>query len=546
MKTYDYANKKILILVPHEDDELNLVGGFLELEKINKKNCYISFLTNGDFDFLCKTRIKEAKKSLKYLGIPNDNIIFMGYADQLYNEKSHIYHTYSPNIFTSKNGHKKTYCINDVDYHYKIKKEHNDYNYNSLLEDIVLLIENIKPDIIFAIDFDSHPDHRCCSLTFEKAMGIVLKNNLNYSPQVFKGFAYPTVYKGIDDFNDINVKSTQFNSESFSLSFMQNPYYNWNERVRFPVGNKVLNKNLILNKLYKNLKKHRSQLIIKKSYSIINSDQIFWQRRTDNLAMHSKIEVSSGNKEYLNDFMLFDCKNILDGNKKKPEIDFLSWIPSDTDKNKIIKFEFNEHKNIKEIILYKDLNYKKNSIKNIEIRLSNNYKKKFELDDELKNTLSINQNNINWIEIKVLDKKISSGFSEIEIFEAKEIINEYIKILNKDDFVYNNYLFNSLNIYIYSYNGVNSKYLNTNDCNYYINNNIIEYEKIKDIKLNKFILKASLKDNPNISDEVLLRRVNNYYKLKNFIINKLNKIILNYDIFYSRVINKIKRIFKMM
>lgn len=92
-------NDRVLILVPHPDDEVLGLGGlinFLSKEKIKKK---IIFLTVGDsnpYIFFQKKKIKynpeefiqtgvirarEAKNALRKLGVSCSEIIFLGYPD---------------------------------------------------------------------------------------------------------------------------------------------------------------------------------------------------------------------------------------------------------------------------------------------------------------------------------------------------------------------------------------------------------------------------------------------------------------------------------
>ena len=128
--------------------------------------------------------------------------------------------------------------------------------------------------MIFVNDFDSHPDHRCCSLSFEKALGIYLKEDFSYQPQVLKGFAYPTSYKSMDDFKNINLESTKFNTEPHSYAQMQNPYYRWEDRIRFPIGKSCRNRFIIRNAWYQNIRKHRSQSGLLRACSNYN---FFWR-----------------------------------------------------------------------------------------------------------------------------------------------------------------------------------------------------------------------------------------------------------------------------
>ena len=533
--------KKVMIIVPHEDDEVNLTGGILNSSIFNKNNCYVVFMTNGDCGFKCKTRIKEAKKSTRHLKIPLQNVIFLGDPDQCFDGNNHIYHTRDGEIFESASKHKETYCESGTDFHYQQFGKHANYNYDSLIKDITLLIKTIKPDIFFVNDFDSHPDHRCCSLCFEKSLGMVLKEDRNYAPKVYKGFAYPTAYKSVKDFNNLNLESAKFNTEDYSFCEMENPYYKWEDRIRFPTGKESRNRLLIFNKCYKNIKKHRSQIPLLKNFaSIINSDQVFWERKTNNLAFCSNVITSSGNGNYLNDFLLFDCESVLNGNKIKPKLLDVAWVPDEEDKEKKVKFEFFSQQEVSSIRLYQNVNSKK-LIKNIEISFSDNTSEKYKLENDLITKINIKKENIEWIEVKILDNIKNSGFSEIEILKEEVEDFKYIKILDSNDnFIYNSYIYDNLNINIYEYDGINSRYLSKSDYDVYQDGRRVENYNLN-INRKKCKLKVSLKENPNIYDIVILEKLTTGKKFKHGMIVFLNNILFNFDLFLVRVINRIKR-----
>ena len=156
-----FKNKKNLIIVPHEDDELNLIGGLLNSNYLNKDNTYIAYMTNGDYNCSVKTRFNEAKKALKMCGIKDENIIFLGYCDQHFSENKHIYMTSKDEIFESKKQKKETYLTDEEnEYAWKKRKKHSKFNKEALINDLEFLIKEYRPDIIFVNDFDSHPDHR--------------------------------------------------------------------------------------------------------------------------------------------------------------------------------------------------------------------------------------------------------------------------------------------------------------------------------------------------------------------------------------------------
>ena len=88
-----------LVILPHEDDELNLVGGLLNSDYIDKSNTYMAYVTNGDYYCKTVTRVKEVTKALKRCSIQKENIIYLGYCDQQFSENTHIYMTDENNEF---------------------------------------------------------------------------------------------------------------------------------------------------------------------------------------------------------------------------------------------------------------------------------------------------------------------------------------------------------------------------------------------------------------------------------------------------------------
>ena len=75
------ADTNVLVLVPHEDDEINLMRDLL----VSLQNCgatvYVAYTTNGDYSVPANVRYKEAIESLRILGISKEQIIFLGYGD---------------------------------------------------------------------------------------------------------------------------------------------------------------------------------------------------------------------------------------------------------------------------------------------------------------------------------------------------------------------------------------------------------------------------------------------------------------------------------
>lgn len=416
-----FEDKKILIFCPHQDDEINMVGGLLL--KLKKVKCEIKIIysTNGDYFTNGKYRYREAIKSLKILGLNKKNVFFLGYPDQTSEEDNHLY--MSKSNWCSRKGQKTTRSYNAKEYHHLVHNEHAIINQENFIQDIYEIIYNEKPNIIICVDFDSHPDHRALSLSLECALGRILKTTSS-KPIVLKCFAYPTAYNGECDFKNNIIPKTKFKKEVHALYECQNPYYCWHERISFDISKEASIKLLPFNKIFRAICCHASQMIIKKTYSIINSDQVFFLRRTDNLLQQAKISSSSGTCSYLNDFMLFDSSNIMHGNSKEPVFDlgYMQFEKHDISKKIIV--EFYNFQNIESIKIYKSVNCTTN-FKTLKIKYNDTCTciklKKYNNFSYYSNDLNLK--NIKKIEL-LFDEYENVMLTEIEIFSNDICINK--------------------------------------------------------------------------------------------------------------------------
>lgn len=74
---------KVLIIAPHQDDEILAAGGLMQRMQKNGEHVSILFATNGDYlgPEVAQIRYYESCKALKYLGVSNENISYLGYGD---------------------------------------------------------------------------------------------------------------------------------------------------------------------------------------------------------------------------------------------------------------------------------------------------------------------------------------------------------------------------------------------------------------------------------------------------------------------------------
>lgn len=451
-RDYMFAGKKVMVFVPHEDDDVLLMGGVLEQYVKYGSDVYVVFGENGDSGVskssykigkeLGQVRANEAVSTLTSYGIPEKNIYFLGYGSTVFRDKPHLYnHTGDRDeVVKTVSGFDHKYAT-DAHPAYrdgeKITKNNLDYDYESL-------IDEHKPDVIFCVDYDLHPGHRAVSLSFESALGRVLQKQDSYRPVVYKGFAYSTaLYANPDYYDYVNPSAT---SNPYDTDYMQETNtFMWSDRVRFPVAVNTLTHYVYDSGTIKKISNYESQRgdwypHIK---GIVNSDKVFWERKTDSLLYNASVTATSGNSQLLNDFMLFDCDNINDGNTDFTKIAGV-WTPSSEDKEKKIKVVLKDPSDIESICLY-DNPCLEDNVENAKIVFDDGSETETgRLNPNGSETkIPVNKKNVKGFEIVLIQTSGNrAGLSEIEAYgDAKENTPGFIKLMDlRGDFVYDYYL----------------------------------------------------------------------------------------------------------
>ncbi len=443
-KSEIYANKSVLLIVPHQDDDINLMGGIIEEYIKYKSDIKICFYTNGDMETDAEIRLNESLRVAEFYGIPSKNIIFMGYGDRWDSKFGHIYTCADDQLVSSASGKTQTYALPN----HPAYNDGAEYKHRNVVNDIKNIIEEIKPTDIFCVDYDCHTDHIACSLFFEEALLGVLKSNGDYHPNVFKGFAYETAFFSEKDFFRINIASTVNERRTDYMKKFVN--FNWHDRIRFPVSTKSTTRFIENSSVYRALSFYKSQNATDYAESIINGDKVFWKRKTTSVLYNAKITTSSGNENLLNDFKIFDTKTLNDfpmSNIKDLYVPNSSefpkagiWLPDFEDEKKEIKIELAEKKNIKSVCLY-DNPSRTDNIINAEIVFDNG--KVIETgplnSDGSATLIKVSADNVSSFIIKITDwDGDKPGLTEIEAFEEENNNDpRFIKLTDEcENFIY--------------------------------------------------------------------------------------------------------------
>lgn len=525
-----FKNKKVMVIVPHEDDDLLISGQVLPPMYKNGADVRVVFATNGDKRVSAYTRQSEACNALEKLGIPREKVIFLGYPDgtQLYVGKK---------AFSFSSGWDHTYAGKGFkDYHFDRFGTHAKYTAENMVDDIESVVLEYRPDYILAIDFDTHTDHRGVSISFEKAMERILKKESGYTPKVLKCFGYSLAWKSKPDFYALNIKSTVMqdreknNDPSYETDV---PQYRWNNRVRLPIDKKSLSHSILRCSEYKALSEHLSQYAYCYSERIINGDSVYGNRRTDSLTYNADISVSSGDASLLNDFRLIGVGNRTAGLHVKLENCVSRFDKNDAQKTVTVKFD--SPKTVSCVSLYDNFGLNSNILGGV-ITFSDGSKVEvpaLNADGSETRVVFEPKHNITSFTFKVTEYEGVAGLDEIEAFENADYDMGFslIKLKNADtdDYIYN-YLITpdekSLNLGVY---------LSNPNAGYTIK--IIEGDSVKlegntlvfDDDFEKCTVRAELNGDPSTYDQIIVKRLSER-ELKSYeSFEKVNKTVFKID-----------------
>lgn len=439
-----FKEKTILVVVPHQDDELCIMGGLLKKFAEVCAKVIVLYVTDGDYVFPAKIRRMEAISALKIMGIPKNNIIFLGYHDTPNWSRHHIY-------YDKIDGKTK----------------------NHLVAEIKACIRSRVPDAVFVCDMDYHSDHRAVSFLTEEAIGQLIKENNVYRPIICKAFAYAMSFYGKADYTAYNLKSSCISDGSE----LENPVYEWDKRLRLPVPYYARTKLLANNIVFQGMRKHLSQYGVRFAQRIANADQVFWMRRTDSILYQKNtcIKASSGNASALNDFLYLDSDDIMKKKGQKLSYEKGMWIPDEKDIKKEVYIQFDQIRKIDRIRFIQNPDSAQR-IKKLEIQLD--HYSAFELDC-LKDSCMIDYEfpvrETGGCRLKILESfGEKAGISEIEIFEHQKRTLWFAKICVDNEYAYDyaaqkDYV--DINIAAYDMHGeqiplsfLRIKYMIKNDC----------------------------------------------------------------------------------
>lgn len=274
---------KILVLVPHQDDELLLTAGLLHRAAAKRMRPHVAMVTNGDYGCHDHTvgyaRLRETIEGLRLIGVAATDLTILGYADTgMPREDSFIaglYEETDENKVHPSHCGEETYGLPEMaEFHRQRTGQPAPYTRAAFTADIRDLIDVIRPDSIVTMAIcDTHGDH---SGLFEFTRDELQRRKA-------AGEAVPALYVGVvhSPAGDENwplrngvqpLTCPQGLEEACGLV--------WDERIVMPVPEDMLSEDPEQNLKHRAISCHRTALkpdAVDFLYSFVKADEVFWR-----------------------------------------------------------------------------------------------------------------------------------------------------------------------------------------------------------------------------------------------------------------------------
>lgn len=362
------------------------------------------------------------------------------------------------------------------------------------VEDLKALLLELRANVIFCVDRDSNAEHENLSAAFEKTLGEILRERADYRPEVYKKLANATALNAAPDFyapNLISVRRPKVGeTDGYDFDLIDRANYDWDARVRFPVPENcratLLKENPLADAIFAYGRNHWSAL------RICNSDEIFFERRTDNQAFFAQATNPAAC-----DFQI---------------------VGGDICRDKILAFDWPESAQIRRIVVYG--NYLDDAPATLKIRLETDAA-------EISDTYALPSRGrplvidtekifVHRAEITALDASANFGIAEVEFFANVDPLRKiapFVKLTTGKNFFYRldvPFETEKIPIGLYKFHVTDPVKITATAADEPILTEILTADEkiILDLGDAKEIsLAAEVVGNPNIFDKAVIRRV---------------------------------------
>lgn len=279
----DEAFGSLMVLVPHQDDEILMCAGILYQAVRAGLAVTVVMVTNGDYGCadgsVGRRRLQETLESLKVLGVKPEQVEFLGYADTgMEKKESFLYQLYEMqdgDQVVSSHCSDHTYGLQDKpEFHWKRWGEHGPLSRNSFKQDLKEVLLQYKPEHLFTTsEYDFHGDHSGLYLLTQEIFG-EMKAEGRVIPELFSGVVHSLA-------GDENwpLREDQTGLYTCPNGFEETSSLLWEDRISFDVPDEMKVKAGLENLKWLALSKHVTALkpdAVDFLNAFVKKEEIFW------------------------------------------------------------------------------------------------------------------------------------------------------------------------------------------------------------------------------------------------------------------------------
>lgn len=351
--------EKLLVLVPHEDDEALIAAGIIHNAILEGDTVKVAIVTNGDCNgwnqSLGITRINESIAAMEVLGLSRENITVFGYSDTggfepwtrytdsfLYK----LYHASSDTQVLSSNfGNTQTYGASGVldDYHYQKTGEHGSYTRQNFVWDLTSYIEEYSPDRIYTTSaYDRHGDHGYLNVFATDIVRDIVDRNPSYAPVMYEMIVHST--DGDVLWPILDQDPTPLQSFTAPGNMDEIPL-RWEDRisVTMPLDMQTIPRSGNMKNVC--LSTYTSQYS-NWIGSFTKADEFFWAKDFSNLAFRAAVTASSSTEQ---DPAAHVADGMVGGYLQLPDRD---WVAENETTGAWVQLDWAEGQSITKIVLH--------------------------------------------------------------------------------------------------------------------------------------------------------------------------------------------------
>lgn len=276
--------ESIMIIVPHQDDELLMSAGIIKQSILENKKVTVVMVTNGDYgaeDYnIGRARLRETLSGLSTLGLTKENIVFLGYADTGMPEENsfigNLYNKENEDEVVQSHCSNKTYGLEEkVDFHTERFGVAAFYTRKNLYDDLKTVLDEYNPEAIFTTsEYDFHGDHKYLYLFLIDILN-ELRKGRGYNPVLFTGIVHSCA--GDDKWP---VREEEIKEFTCPELLEESTDLKWKDRVSHRVPESMMDINRDRNLKYQAIAKHVTALkpdAVDYLFSFVKANEVFWK-----------------------------------------------------------------------------------------------------------------------------------------------------------------------------------------------------------------------------------------------------------------------------